>query len=480
MTLSLSYLSDLSRVRVTLSGLPDGTVQIQRSANASATDAIWARGVVRGGEALPVESGAGQADDHEFFADVTNHYRAVPVDPPAGLLLTGTSGDYASTPDAAVLDITGDLDIRADITPDQWASGGNVAVVAKYLTTGDQRSYMLQLLSDGQLRLIWSPDGTSGSAVTGAAATIPGIVDGQRLAVRVTLDVDNGASGWTATFYTAATIAGGWSQFAEVTDAGVTSIHSGTADLEVGSLNGGTADLFEGVVHAVEVRDGIDGTVVADPDFSVQTAGGASFDDDAGLTWTINGNAELVGTHSANITPDLDGEVWLKSIKYPSLNTPLTISDYGDVAHTDRSGAFAVAGRSLPIGASDLMGGRDHPLVIATRDEDTEAKLEILVRAGGILFVHVPATGNLSLLPGSMYALPRGMRVHRAGGVSDVQLWTLPLTEVAQPRPGVTGTLLTAETLLRLYGSGQALISAHSTGRSLMQTIADPDDVVVL
>jgi len=46
-----------------------------------------------------------------------------------------------------------------------------------------------------------------------------------------------------------------------------------------------------GTVYAVEVRNGIDGTVVANPNFSGQKPGATSFTDTAGRPWTLNGSA---------------------------------------------------------------------------------------------------------------------------------------------------------------------------------------------
>jgi hypothetical protein len=48
------------------------------------------------------------------------------------------------------------------------------------------------------------------------------------------------------------------------------------------------------VVHAVRVYNGIAGTLVADPDFESQAVGATSFTDDAGNTWTLNGDVAIV------------------------------------------------------------------------------------------------------------------------------------------------------------------------------------------
>src|SRR5690606_28125049 len=99
-------------------------------------------------------------------------------------------------------------------------------------------------------------------------------------------------------------------------------IHAGTATLAIGAFNTGTVPL-DGVVHSVEVRDGIDGTLVANPDFAAQPHGTTQFTDGTGRVWTVRGNARIVGVDIDSITPSLNGQVWLKSIRYPGLNRPL-------------------------------------------------------------------------------------------------------------------------------------------------------------
>jgi hypothetical protein len=144
------------------------------------------------------------------------------------------------------------------------------------------------------LSLTWSNDGTT--QITDTSTVAPTVTDGARLAVRVTLDVNNGAAGHTTTFYTAPTMTGTFVQLgAPVITAGTTSIFNSTAPAEVGTFNGGASDVLAGTMHAVEIRDGIAGTVVANPDFAAQASGTTSFADAAGRTWTVNGTARIVG-----------------------------------------------------------------------------------------------------------------------------------------------------------------------------------------
>ncbi|NUO43725.1 MAG: hypothetical protein HOV82_17015 [Streptomyces sp.] len=213
--------------------------------------------------------------------------------------LPGGSGDYASTPDAAALDITGDLDVRFDATLLNWCladypSGGatdfdRTELIGKRDT--GQVSWALYVRLS-KLYLVWS---TNGSTLSAAASTadLPLTTSG-RLAVRATLDVDNGAGGNTVTFYTSTSISGTWTQLGDaVVGSGTTSIFSGTAALRIGDLPGVSYDEAIGLVHAAQVRSGIGGSIVANPDFTAQTSGTTSFADSAGRTWSLGGNAEI-------------------------------------------------------------------------------------------------------------------------------------------------------------------------------------------
>ncbi|MFE7517365.1 hypothetical protein ACFU8I_39980, partial [Streptomyces sp. NPDC057540] len=116
---------------------------------------------------------------------------------PTYLTGAGTNNSGASTPDTAALDITGDIDIRLDATLDNWITPPGAQyldLTGKYSTAGNQRSWILQSRG-GRIYLEWSPDGTTTiSAQSTVAAAIP---PSRRMAWRATLDVNNGAGGWT-------------------------------------------------------------------------------------------------------------------------------------------------------------------------------------------------------------------------------------------------------------------------------------------
>lgn len=207
--------------------------------------------------------------------------------------LTGSTADYAETVDTPALDIVGDIDVRIDMSLENWLppplSNDTVEMIGKF--SSGQKSWFLGSRG-GFLRFEWSADGTNSlSATSTAAPVIPG---SGRLAVRATLDVNNGASGNTVTFYTADTLDSPWVQLGDpVVQSGTTSIFSSTAALRIGNATGFIFNQPLGRCHKAEVRSGIWGTVVANPIFSVQAVGTTSFSDAATRTWTINGGASI-------------------------------------------------------------------------------------------------------------------------------------------------------------------------------------------
>lgn len=199
------------------------------------------------------------------------------------LNLPGTSGNYASTPDTATLDITGDIDIRAYIAMDDWTPTTDTCVIGKYTTTGNQRSYNLHVINNGTLNIQWSEDGTVQKTKSSSVST--GFTDGTAHWIRVTLDVDNGASDAEVKFYTSED-GTTWTQLGTTQlNGATTSIFAGTAVLEIGSRQTGTAANMSGKVFQAQIYSGIAGTLV-----SGVTATSSSLIDSTGKVWTLNGS----------------------------------------------------------------------------------------------------------------------------------------------------------------------------------------------
>lgn len=194
---------------------------------------------------------------------------------------------YAATPDAAALDITGSLDLRWEGEAD-WYGVGSRFLIGKWGPAG-QRSYHMRL-QDGYLVLHAATDGSTGFFASRQLPALP-----RRAALRATLTI---GTNWLFRFYWAETMDGPWTQVE--TDFPVTStatIWSGTAPLRIAPAEqldtSPVRRTFTGRCYRAEVRSGIDGTVVANPDFRALAGGTTAFTDSAGRAWTVTGTAAV-------------------------------------------------------------------------------------------------------------------------------------------------------------------------------------------
>lgn len=182
--------------------------------------------------------------------------------------LPGANSNYLSVPDSAALDITGDLDLRVWCALDDWTPAAVQILIGKREV--NQIAYQMAIDTTGNVRLLWSTNGTAGILATSTAAT--GVADGTAKWVRATLDVDNGAGGYSVQFFLSDN-GTSWTQLGTtVTVAGVTSIFASTANLNVGARNSGGAEPAAGKFYRAQVLNGIGGTVVCDVNMSVLTS----------------------------------------------------------------------------------------------------------------------------------------------------------------------------------------------------------------
>lgn len=219
------------------------------------------------------------------------------VDGTAYGFMPGVNGAYWSAPDSAALSITGDIDIRARISLNDWTPSAEQVLVGKWLATGNQRSYSLRLTTGGTFYVTTSNDGTA--VVTTTANAANALTNGQTYWIRATLDVDDGAGNRVANFYfapdseTEPTV---WTSIGTtVTVAGTTSIFDGTAALEIGSFNGGSSPAA-GRLYRVIIRPNLtSGTKVLDADFTRQLQFASTFTEGSAnlATVTTQGAARI-------------------------------------------------------------------------------------------------------------------------------------------------------------------------------------------
>lgn len=218
-----------------------------------------------------------------------------------GMWLPGETGAYASTPDAAGLDTSGDVDIRIEVEPDTWRPGDDVVLCAK--ATDASKSWQLRFTPTGILRWQWSSAGASFAPWADSTAAVPSSAG--RLVVRIAMGVDVGGQR-EITFYTSDDgLALGdefktWTLLGATVTGSPTSIFDSTAPVTIGAYGDGSTlsggDLtFSGRIYAFQLRTGIAaGTLAADVDFATQDPDDRSFRDDTLLTWTLHDQARIV------------------------------------------------------------------------------------------------------------------------------------------------------------------------------------------
>lgn len=205
-------------------------------------------------------------DESEYHGYSDEPYLALPT----------KSGAYLSLPDSDTIDITGDLDIRACVYFDDISV--SQAIVAKS-TSDPNRSFLLSLTTGKRLGLSWSTTGNAANQIYTTSSA--GVTYGskEKFWIRATLDVDNGSGQYVVTYYLSSDGVA-WTQHGSTTVGGTTtSIAATAAPLEIGSRANGSTDNFGGRVYSAEVRNGINGTIVAA--FNPQTY--------LENKWTLNG-----------------------------------------------------------------------------------------------------------------------------------------------------------------------------------------------
>jgi hypothetical protein len=249
-----------------------------------------------GGTAMNAQLGSSASADSNDPLWLANENQAY-------VYLPGLANNNMTTPDAAALDVTGDLDVRVWLAADDWTPAATSGLFGKW-DTASNNSWLLWVNAAGTLSLFWTANGSTNNSATSTVAT--GVSDGQPKWVRATLDVDNGASGRDIKFFTSDDGAT-WTQLGTtVTQAGVTSVFSGTSTLKIGDVAG---TRMAGKFYRAQLRNGIDGTVVFDANMGTLTTGSATtFTESSSNAATVTINRATSGRKSVAVVRQ---PVWL-------------------------------------------------------------------------------------------------------------------------------------------------------------------------
>lgn len=463
MSVTATYDTTLSRVRVSATGLGSSTVAtLERS-----TDQVrWT--TVRGGVDVPVTSGAtATVDDYEFTPDVPNYYRfRYPAEMSFVAAGTAAHGNNASV---------------APGVPAGTASGDTMVMLAAIRNSGagspNVPAGWTKLIDAGNVALLGKTAGSSESAPT---VTFTGGVTNADTSAQI------------ATFRGILLNPHGFASQLNPSGQDITTPGfslSGSVSLSTLIYLGWKADDWT----SVDVVP--NGTEIGEPDTTTGDDQGIvwnyriaafSFTGVASRTFTVTGGAAAISrgaaavfvpstaTQTGSVTPVL-GTVWIKNLSRPFLNRPVTVHDWGDIERDDRNGVFPIVARTLPVAITDLRLGRSYELVLTTPTVSEANELDLCLASGDPILLHVPADCPI---PG-MYAVVGRVSISRREARSPRRYLTLPLTEVATPGPDVVGATNTWAAVIAAYPTWGDLIAANLTWQDVLDGVADPSDVVV-
>ena len=376
------------------------------------------------------------------------------------LYLPGVASNYASAADSAALSITGDIDIRCKVAPDQWLEGS--WLITKSASTAD--AYSFSRGATGLLSLTWT--NAAGTVTSKNSTASYSFTDGTTQWLRVTLDVDNGASGNDVKFFTS-TDGTNWTQLgATVTTAGTTDIRDTVAPLYVGVYRG-TDGPFSGKFYRAQVFNGINGTMVFDANFT-DIASGADVNLYANTGQLVTINRSTTGKKAAAVVYPL----WLFGTDDYMEVADNSLIDFGA---TDSFTLFAVGRQWSTFGTNDAILAKKADTTATTAgyllgDDGTTAALARMQSGDGT--AGTSTTSGSSRTTGTLYTITGVRNV-----ATDDTIVYLNSTAGTAVTDTTTTTLANAEVLRlgRLSGAGteyndMELVAAAIFTRALSAT----------
>lgn len=180
---------------------------------------------------------------------------------PVGVRLPGTSGAYIRATNSAALHSSAP-DVAVGVMMPNWATiGSTFALAARWLPTGNFRSWLFRLKSDRTLEFMWSTNGTATLTATSTTA-LPAFTNGAEVWLRVQLTITNP---YNVKFYYSTDKGLNYNQLGStVTGGAATSVFDSTTNgyVELGSSASGTADLLNATFTGLTLRSTVAGTII--------------------------------------------------------------------------------------------------------------------------------------------------------------------------------------------------------------------------
>lgn len=201
-----------------------------------------------------------------------------------GLYLPGAAGNYVSTPDTPANSPTQVVRLEVDVALDNWASGGQQALLCKE-STNTSRSIWLGINGDGKPLISWSPDGSASLSLI-ASPALP-LLPGERAQIRCDfVPLYNSGTQRRIRFWFRRPGDTAWTMHNITQDPSPTALFDSNSSWEVGSRWLGTTSLAKGTFYSAAVRT-IGGTILTQWRGDVANT---KQRDTTGAIWTVNGS----------------------------------------------------------------------------------------------------------------------------------------------------------------------------------------------
>ena len=468
MTVTLTYASDVSRVRINATSLGTATTaKVERS-----TDSItWT--TVRGGAAVPVTSGTMQTlDDYEFTANVSNVYRVTRVST-ISLVATGaavTGNNTSVTPTIPTGSTTSDLMLLL-------ASIRNSGTGTPNTPAG----YTL-LLNAGNMQLFGKIH--TGSETNPTVSFTGGVANADTLARM-------------ATFRNAQLLPTALTQQLNTSQANIPRPNPPVVVGQVNSL----------VVHALWKQDDWTSVSAGQAGFTLLGDAVSTAGDDAAQSWSywiqtaitaVQGNdAQVTGggpaisrsasavfaptstSETSSITPTLT-DIWIKSIARPFLNRIVNcIRIDSEIQRKARVTLYDVIGRSNPVAINDVRRGLEMQLKVTTSTIDERDEFDLILASGDPLFIQTPPGSRIPTMYVSVNDTFERIPLRQVDCDKDYRVFTLPVAQVAPPGASVVGTIGTWQTVVNTYATWSDVIAAQPTWATLLELVGSSSEVIV-
>lgn len=471
MSLTLSYESALSRVKIVATGMGTATTAlIEKSLN----QITWT--TVRGGQDAQIVGGSVTVYDYEFASDVVNYYRATtPKDVSFVSKGTVAHGDNASVnPGLPAGGAAGDTLV---LTSAIFGLAAFPQTPAGYTLIGNASNFRVFAkphvgVGEAGPTVAFS-GGVAGDTTSAQLACFrnllgPSLADPLALSLRTPAAQNIAYAGLAVSPIHALILYTGW----KADDWTTTGTLAGDGGVGVkiddpSSTTGSDQGLvWDYCIQTTKVN-------VAAGSFIV-TGGGAALSSSMIMDFKP---ADLVQT--ANITPAIGG-VWLKSIEFPFLNRQLfCVTNISPITRRTRTALFDIIGRSFPVAITDLRRSKELSVDVVTQTQVQWQDLDLALSTGGDMFFQTPASYPYP----SLYVVVGDVTMARPllnrSCNNDWRVFTLPFTEVAAPGPDVVGSTVTWQGVLNAFATWQDVINAKATWLDLLQSVGTPADVIV-